>query len=281
MSHGHEPYLPANHPLAGVLDRLLARERGSGVSRLQRPFKERPRPAERIAVEPGLEPARRRMLVIAGLGSDEGCDARRFAALWGLQNGRHPAALDIACGDGPFERQAGHDSARAAGPSVPLASIPCGLERLREEPSEGLAALLERLRRHETAADLLIVRISPRHKMALMRAAFLAGGLILPVENTYSVLYEAFQLSREALENFLDLALWPFPRDEAALLRYQSMMRDFLDVEPAPFEHAGESSSAPLDRLSPAPDEGFLVSLVDPETTAPPAQLMRVGALQL
>jgi hypothetical protein len=271
------------HPLAGVLDRLLARERGTKEASAQVGKAPRPRPLAVEAAEPVFvaDPAARRMLVIAALGSDAGDDARRSITRWALRSGRHPAALDIGCAEQLPDPIAPGDVVPVEGPHIPLANLPAAPERLREEPAEVLAAALEQLRRLERSADLLIVRIAPRFRMALMRAAFLAGGLVVPVQDSYEVLYEAFQISREVLESFLDLAVWPAAADHASLQRYQAMMREVLDAESLPLaEDAGQS--APLfDRLSAPPEEGFLVSLVDPDTLNPPTQLLQLGSLHI
>jgi hypothetical protein len=219
------------------------------------------------------------MIVVAALGSDAGDVARRSIARWALSLGRHPAALDIGCGEDPSHPSAAVDLSPVDAPHIPLVELPSAPERLKDEPAEVLAAVLDRLRRHESAADLLVVRISPRCRMALMRAAFLGGGLVVPVEDSYDVLYEAFQLSRETLENFIDLQVWPLPRDESALRRYQAMMREVLDTETGHLEEPGDPGAALLEGLAAPPEEGFLVSLIDPETPNPPAQLLRIGSL--
>lgn len=267
--------LANGHPLSGVLDRLLARERGAAVP-LQRPPREQPPAVGNAQSRPVPNPALRRMLVIAGLGADEGDETRRALARWGLRQGRRPAALDIGC--------TARGSASAGDPrapewtSIPLLSLPSAPERLRDEPAEVLSALLEQLRRHESAADLLLVRVSPRFRMALMRAAFLAGGLIVPVANSYDTLYEAFQLARQALESFLDLALWPHSPDPVAVNRFRAMVREVLARELDPLE---EAQAGALDRLAAPPEAGFLVSLVDSDTPSPPAELLQVGSLTL
>jgi hypothetical protein len=221
------------------------------------------------------------MLVIAALGSDAGDDVRRSITRWALRSGRHPAALDIGCADELPEPAAPGDVAPVEGPRIPLANLPSAPERLREEPAEVLAAALEQLRRLECSADLMIVRIAPRFRMALMRAAFLAGGLVVPVQDSYEVLYEAFQISREVLESFLDLTVWPAAADRASLQRYQAMMREVLDTECRPLADEGVESSVLLDSLIAPPEEGFLASLIDPDRLNPPPQLLQLGSLHI
>jgi len=266
------------HPLSGVLDRLLARERGAVAAPPQRPLRERPPAVVATEIPRAPDPASRRMLVIAGLGPDQGDEARRALARWALREGRRPAALDIGCAAVPCVAR-GPGAPEPA--SIPLLSLPSAPERLRNEPAEVLASLLERMRRHESSSDLLVVRIAPCYRMALMRAAFLAGGLVVPVTNSYDLLYEAFQLARQALEAFLDLALWPHSPDEAAVARFRAMVREVLAEEIRPLEESADGAAAALARLSAPPEPGFLVSLVDPDTPGPPAELLQVGSLAL
>lgn len=272
--------VPSSHPLSGVLDRLLARERGAAVAPGPRPQHERPLGVTATESRPVLEPALRRMLVIAGLGPDEGDEARRALARWALERGRRPAALDIGC-SGDAGQRATENSRASERSSIPLLSLPSAPERLRNEPAELLASLLERLRRHESSSDLLLVRVSPSCHMALMRAAFLAGGLIVPVTNSYDLLYQAFQLARQALESFLDLALWPHSSDPVAVARFRAMVREVLAEEIAPLGEDAEGAAGALDRLAAPPEPGFLVSLIDPDNPVPPAELLKVGSLVL
>lgn len=218
------------------------------------------------------------MLVIAALGPDEGRAALREVARWALRNGRHPAALELGCGaPAPAGPTAPDASSSAGAPGVPWASVPCGPERIRAEPSEVIAEFLERLRRHETASDLLIVRIPPRSRMILMRAALLAGGIILPLDDSEDVLHEAYRLSREVMENFIDLALWPVTTRPRALERYLAIMRDFLGIRPRPFEMAEDP--AILDDLPGAPEEGFIAAMLSPDDASPPSPLLQTGFL--
>lgn len=271
------------HPLAGVLDRLLARERGGiePAQRMRRTPTERSFAVKRIEPAPEIDAAKRRMLVIAALGSDGGDSARRSIVRWALRQGRHPAALDIGCVEELQDPATLGDPDPVDGPRIPLVNLPSAPERLRDEPAELLVAMLDRLRRHEAASDLLVVRIAPRFRMALMRAVLLGGGLVVPLENTYEVLYEAFRLSREVLEGFLDLTVWPLARDRVALERYQALVREVMGEDLPTLEQTDESEGALLGRLAAAPAGGFLVSLVDPDTAGPPSQLLQTGSLQI
>jgi hypothetical protein len=258
MPNGPEHGEPGGNPLEGVLDHLLARERGIRAGQAR----------TRIERTPATG---RRMLVLAALGHDAGLEARAALARQALDLGRRPAALDVAC-EQPAEADRGHGSL-----AIPLASIPCGPERLRGEPAEVVGALMQRLRRHEAAADLLIIRIPPSCRMALMRAAFLSGGLVVPLENSPEVLHEALRLSREVTENFMDLPVWPHSRDAGSLERYQSMMREFLTTEALPLDVDNDA----LDDLNPPPEEGFLAAMLAADSAKPPPRLLQLTSLHL
>lgn len=278
------PSRPVDHPLAGVLDRLLARERGQ--ARPPRP-ETAPAPAPSVAEvsEPCCTPhALRRMLVIAALGAEEGRAALRAAGRWALSHGRRPAALELGCGSLAPEgdaREGRGDPMDADAPRLPLACVPCGPERLGLEPPEIVAELLERLRRHESASDLLLVRIPPRSRVLLMQAAFLAGGLILPLDGSDAVLHEAFGVSREVVESFVDLALWPFSDRPRALERYLAMMQESLGARPRSLDAELAEGPAFLDRLPGAPEEGFLPVLLTSKQSPPPGRLLQTGFLRL
>jgi hypothetical protein len=297
---GSGPLHQADHPLAGALDRLLARERGDRRAPPQGSGSPAITPtatagapdplaagAAPSAIAPAVVPASlRRMQVIAALGPDEGRAALRAVARWGVRHGRRPAALDLGCGarapgdtrsPGPAAPRG--DTVKPAGSGVPWASLPCGPERMRAEPPEVIAALLARLRHHETAADLLIVRIPPRPRMTLMRAALLAGGVILPLDDSEEVQQEACRLSREVVENFIDLTLWPVTEHPRALERYLATMRDFLGTEPRPLEMS--TGPAILDNLPGAPEEGFIAALLCLDGVSPPSPLLHAGMLRL
>jgi hypothetical protein len=258
MPNGPERGEPGSNPLEGVLDHLLARERGIRAGQAR----------TRIERRPAFG---RRMLVLAALGHDAGFEARATLARQALALGRRPAALDVACEQPPPADRARSDLA------IPLASIPCGPERLRREPAEVVGALKQRLRRHEAAADLLIVRIPPSCRMALMRAAFLSGGLVVPLDHSHEVLHEALRLSREVTENFMELPVWPYSRDAGTLERYQSMMREFLTTEARPLEVDNDT----LDDLNPSPEEGFLTAMLSTDSAKPPPRLLQLTSLHL
>lgn len=284
MKREGAPPRPVDHPLEGVLDRLLARERGE-VRPPRRETAPGWAPCAAEGSEPGGAPhALRRMLVIAALGAEEGRAALRAAARWGLSEGRRPAALELGCASPAPEgeaREARGDPMEPDAHRLPLACVPCGPERLGLEPPEIVAGLLERLRRHESASDLLLVRIPPRSRALLMQAAFLAGGLILPLDDSDAVLHEAFGLSREVAETFVDLALWPFSERPRAVERYLAMMQEFQGVRPRALDAELAEGSAFLDKLPGAPEEGFLPALLTSDPSPPPGQLLQTGFLRL
>lgn len=263
-----------DHPLAGVLDRLMSRERGArspaqAVS---------PIPAESLA-----EPDARRMLVVAGAGPDSGRDALAAIARWGLSAGRKVAIVDFD----PAPPSATADPEAAAAPeartAIPLASLPCGLGALRGEDPATVAAVIERLRRHEGACDLLLVRIPFSDRQSLTRAAFLARGLIVPLDGGDCAVHAAFRLSRDLAESLPGISLVPFASDGAALDLYSTMVRDFLGVPAHPIDKGATRPTEVLDSLAAPPAEGFLAALLaDDAHGAPPCpRLLEMGTLEV
>jgi len=288
------------HPLAGALDRLLARERGDdrGPGAVQ-PNESDAAQAEVIGdpvvastaagvSRPEAAAPARRMLVIAALGEDGGDAALRTVARWALAIGRRPAALDLVRGGrasngGGTGTAGGVPSEGRAGATavLPWAGLPGGPERLRVEPPEVVAELIERLRQHEIASDLLLVLMPPGARLLLMRAALLSGGIVLPLDDSADALEEACRLSREVLENFVDLDLWPFADDPVALQRYLEAMQEFPGARPCPLEIEMGRGRAIIDRLHGAPAEGFLAALLAPDDAPPPPHLLQTGFLRL
>jgi hypothetical protein len=268
---------PSGNALAGVLERLLARERGEPVP----PDRDAatPAPASREVVRD--DSSARRMLVIAGLGEDGGDAALRSAGLWATQFGRQPAVVELSWSDPPRSGEREGTRGSASGTRIPVARIPCGPERLKEESPEVVAAVVERLRRHESASNLLLVRTPGRYRMTLMRAAFLAGGMVVPLDDSDETLDAAFRISRETLESFLELAVWPFATTPTALDRYLRMMLDFLKVTPTPFDPTRLELAAVLETLSTPPEEGFLTALLAPGSPSPPDELIQIGSMRL
>jgi hypothetical protein len=277
LTRDEGPSDAGGNPLAGVLERLLARERGEHS---RQPRQSAPEEQGRDATEePGS--AERRMLVVAGLGADGGDAALRSAGLWAAQLGRRPAVVELSWSDPSRGKTGTQTHGPVSETRVPVARISCGPERLKEEAPEVVAAVVERLRRHEAASDLLLIRSPARYRMALMRAAFLAGGLVLPLDESDATLDEAFRISREALESFLELPIWPFAAAPTPLDRYLSMAQDFLKVTPTPFDPARLDLGAALEALAAPPEEGFLTALLAPGSPAPPAELIQIGSMRL
>jgi hypothetical protein len=260
------------HPLAGVLDRLMSRERGA-----RSPV---PSPAAASSAATDPERAPRRMLVVAGLGPTAGIDAVEALARWGIEGGRKVAVVDFD--PGPRRSATGGPGGPHIGAQVPLASVPCGLDRLRLEDPGSLAAVVERLRRHEHAADLLLVRVPADDRKALAGAAFLAGALIVPLYGGDAALHAAFHLAREMAESFPGVSLVPFASDPEALDLFTEMARDFLGTAGESADGEGASLEGILGSLAAPPPEGFLPALLGAETDAEaPPRLLEMGTLEV
>jgi hypothetical protein len=221
------------------------------------------------------------MVPLAAIGTDRGHRALRTIVRVALDRGRRPAVLDLACVEPPESEESDARNRPDAGANVAMAAIPCGPERLRGEPPEVVAALLDRAHRHESGADLLVVRVPPASRMALMHAAFLAGAVVLPLEDSDAAAAQAFRITREVRENFLDVAVVPMARSLAASRRYLALTRDFLGDEPTGIDRNGGGFEEVLGRLSPPPEEGFTRALLAPGAVAPPAELFHLGVLSL
>ncbi len=245
---------PRDHPLRGVLHRLIERERGGA-----------PAPAVR---EPPQVHARRppRMLVVADAGAGEA--ALGWVAEWAGLLGRSPAVVELFSG-WPADR-----------PSIPAngvrrAVVACEPNRLDREPLGNVVAMLDALRRHESRADLLLLRIPLRHRHPILRATLLAGALVVALDATEKAVPAALSLARDALASVADLRLWAFSPSPSALGRF--------------LETAGESGSpalaldpreidlaAALEALPGAPDGGFLTAVVAPAPASLPADLLAI-----
>ncbi len=253
-----------SHPLSGVLDRLIRRERG--VPAVE--------PKASAGPSPAPEPSRRRVVVVAGLGHDRGAAAVVHLARSGVGRDLRVAVVDLAAEPIPA-------SGENPVASVPIASLPHGIEGLRLEPAETVRAVLERLRRLEAGCDLLVVRIPASAGHVLARAAFLAGGVVLPIGQGDKALHEALWLSRNLLDSLPGIALVPYSADEAALGRYAEILRAF--------DEAGSSSPEAddlegLDAIAPlagGTGEGFLASLVGESLSGEPQTVLEVGRLSI
>ena len=129
-----------SNPLAGVLDRLLDRERGRPGERSAADSGATPRPE--VAVPPGDDlPEKRRMLAIAAPGTGLGDSALQSAAQWATLLGRRPAVTDLCCGQTRPRISDLDPGAPSEGGRIPRARVPCELDRLRREPAGVVLAL--------------------------------------------------------------------------------------------------------------------------------------------
>lgn len=260
----------SGHPLDSVLDRLMTRERSAGRKEAE--------PSGRVEVRSAVEPSARRMLVIAGTSSGMAADSIRAVVNWALSNSRLPAVLDLEVGAEGGKPEVSAEPDRAG---VPLAVVPCGLERLQAERPEIVAPVLERLRRHEVESDLLVVHIPVRYRMVLVRAAFLAGGLVVPLDGTEAGLSRAYGLTREIQQSFHEIRIWPLPVDRAALEKFSSMTRDFLGIEAVPLGERSEKPAGLLEGLPGPPEEGFLTAVLGCGENRPSGHLLRIGRMEI
>ncbi len=222
------------------------------------------------------------MLVVAGLGPTGGGEALQALARWGSQAGLKVAAVDF----GPTPEVASLGRSRtasgAASFSVPLASIPCGLDGLRRDDAGGLPAVTERLRCLEAPANLLLVRIPASDLQALSRGAFLAGSLIVPLDGGDGAVHAAFCLSREIAESFPGVSLVPYASAPSATDLYRSMILDFLGISVSPFEAEVFSDGEFLRSLAPSPAGGYLAALLAADPPAASARrLLEMGTLEI
>jgi hypothetical protein len=158
--------------------------------------------------------------------------------------------------------------------------VPWELDRLRLESASVVLALLERLRRHEFTSDLTIVRIPVRQRLALMRAAFLSGALIVPIDESESGFEEALEVSREVLDNFLEVSIWPFATSPRCLTRFLSALRGSSDARVTPYDPGRLDLASALCGMAAAPPEGFLVGLLAPEPAELPTDLLRLDSVE-
>jgi hypothetical protein len=221
------------------------------------------------------------MLTVAGLGADRGEAALRAAGQWALVLGRRPTFADLGgVGEESPERPGDEPLPDGEG-RVGRASLPCNPERIRGLPVEIALAFFARLRRHETSSDLLIVRIPVRERLALMRAAFLSGSVVVPSEATDEGHREAVQVSREILESFHEISVWPHASDPRSLERFLAAVGEPSGARVVPFGPDHLDLAACLDRLRDPPDEGFLVGLLAPEPATLPPELLRMDSVVL
>lgn len=271
---------PRSNPLAGVLGRLLDRERGYPG--------EDPCVVPETATQPDLAvpqqdppPEDRRMLVIAGPGTGLGDAALQSALQWTTLLGKRPAVTDLCCGQIRSSNFEQDPHTPSAGERIPRASVPCELDRVRREPAEVVLALLDRLRRHEFASDLSLVRLPIRQRRTLMRAAFLSGALVLPVEESDQEFREAVDVARDLVESFLEISIWPFARLPRTLERFLAAVPGEVQARATPFDPGQLDLASRLEQLLRPPREGFLVGLLAPEPADLPPELLQVDTLQI
>lgn len=257
------------HPLHGVLDRLLARER----VRRAAPNLEADGPA--TASRPAAAPANRRMLAVAALGPGDGIEALRSLARWSIRSGIRTVAVDLA-------GNSREDDAPAAAGGLSIASLPRGLGALRAERPEVVSAVMDRLVRHEASAQLVLVRVPAAEPAVVSRAAFLAGGIAVPVALGDRALRDAILLVRELKEAYPALAVLPVELEQGAGQRFAEMFRSFVGAEMPALDEASEGIEALLEPLRPPPAEGFLAALAAADgAAAPSAGLIEMRSLKL
>jgi hypothetical protein len=221
------------------------------------------------------------MLTVAALGTDRGDAALRAAGQWALVLGRHPTFADLGGLEQGVPERPGDEPAPDGEGRVGRASLPCDPERIRALPVEIALAFFERLRRHESASDLLIVRIPVSERLALMRAAFLSGTVVVPFEESEADHHEAVRVSREILESFHEISVWPYASSPRGLERYLAAIGDRGGARIAPFGPENLDLAASIDGLREPPREGFLVGLLAPEPATLPSELLRMDSVVL
>lgn len=213
------------------------------------------------------------MLVVAGLGDDQGLEAFRLVARWAVLHGRRPVGADLGDSNGSLR---GEDA--GASTCVPVAIFPGGHRALRGEEPGVVDSVLASLRRLETGSDLVIVRIPVADRVSILRAAGLCGGVVVPVDDTERGLRDALLLSREVAETFDGVRLWPLARGAGGLVRYRAVARVFLGREPRAFDAQDPSS---FSGLPAPPPEGFLAALLSPEPVAAGPEVFRLAFLDV
>ena len=240
------------------------------------------RPAQApIAVPPALvaSPSRPapRMIVVAGMGRDGGLAALRAAAQWAVLLARRVALSEC------FASADNGDSMAPAGTSdlvLPRVRVCCAPERLALMRADVVAAVLEQVRRHERSADLLLVRVPLGERLGLMRAVFLGRALVLPLDET--TVGDAVELSRDVVQSFSDVTLWPYAEGSRLLRRFTEALRSELPGTRAlPFDPSRLDLAPALESLPGPPEEGFLSAVLLPAAAGVPPELLRFDSLPL
>jgi len=277
-----EPRSVENHenPLAGVLDRLLQRERGHPVAPPTSAEKSRA-PTEIARPAESTESPARRMLTVAALGVDQGDAALRSAGQWATVLGRLPSITDFCRRERNLPDRSGDERTPTGDGRVSRASLPCAPERIRGLPVEVALAVFEKLCRHESASELLIVRIPGRDRRTLMRATLLSGAVVVPVEESEVDFQEAVEIAREILRSFLDISIWPFSSNPRSMKRYLATIHQHCSTRIVPFDPGHLDLAAALDDLREPPHEGFLAGLLAPQPTSLPADILQIDSVTL
>jgi hypothetical protein len=217
------------------------------------------------------------MIVVAGMGRDDGLAALRAAAQWAVLLARRVVVSDC------FDAHEAHDTARTSPGielSLPRVRVCCTPERLALMRADVVATVLEQLRRHERTADLLLVRAPLRERLGLIRAAFLGRALVLPLDET--TVGDAIELACDLSRSLSDVALWPWSESPRLLRRYAEALHSELPGARAlPFDPARLDLAPVLDGLPGPPEEGFLGALLLPAAADVPPELLRFDSLPL
>ena len=218
------------------------------------------------------------MIVVAGTGADGGGAALRSAAQWALLLGRRVAIADCCAGAGGAESP---PRTADAEPGLRRARLSCPPDRLAAMRADVVAAVLDRLRRHERSSDLLLFRVPLRERVALMRAVFLGRGLVLPLDDSESGLRDAVDLALDVVRSFSDVALWPYSDSARVLARFGDEQRAIDGERVVPFDPGRLDLERALDGLPGPPDEGFVAATLLPAPADVPAELLRFDSLEL
>ena len=220
------------------------------------------------------------MIVVAGMGPDGGAAALRSAAQWALLLGRRVAISDCCAAAGPAD-----PAPRAADPEpasgLPRARLGCPPDRLAAMRADVVAAVLDRLRRHERSSDLLLLRVPLRERVALMRAVFLGRGLVLPLDDSEAGQREAVELARDIVRSFSEVALWPYSESGRVLARCMIELRELGRERIVPFDPGRLDLVRALEALPGPPEEGFVAATLLPAPADVPAELLRFDSLEL
>ena len=97
---------------------------------------------------------------------------------------------------------------------------------------------------------------------------------------TYAIL-EALEITREIVQSFLEVSVWPFSRSSRSVDRFLGEARDRSTTRIVPFDPGHLDLAAAIDGLRDSPEEGFLVGLLAPEPASLPAELLKLDSVRL